>query len=67
MGERLTELEKQAHDIAGTVFNLASPKQLGEILFDKLGFRGVKKKKKNRDRPICNRRKYLRAVRTSFS
>lgn len=43
MGERLTELEKQAHDIAGTVFNLASPKQLGEILFDKLGLEGGKK------------------------
>jgi DNA polymerase-1 len=43
MGERLIELEKQAHDIAGTVFNLASPKQLGEVLFDKLGLEGGKK------------------------
>ena len=43
MGERLLGLEKQAHDIAGTVFNLASPKQLGEILFDKLGIAGGKK------------------------
>lgn len=43
MGERLSELEKQAHDIAGTAFNLASPKQLGEILFDKLALEGGKK------------------------
>ena len=43
MGERLLTLEKQAHDIAGTVFNLASPKQLGEILFDKLALEGGKK------------------------
>ncbi len=36
LGERLHELEAEAHDLAGQAFNLGSPKQLGEILFDKL-------------------------------
>ncbi|MEQ9465401.1 MAG: DNA polymerase I [Haliea sp.] len=36
LGERLQELEAEAHDLAGQAFNLGSPKQLGEILFDKL-------------------------------
>ena len=43
MGERLLVLEKQAHDIAGQAFNLASPKQLGEVLFEKLAIAGGKK------------------------
>lgn len=34
--ERLTALEAKAHEIAGESFNLASPKQLQEILFNKL-------------------------------
>mgnify|MGYP002655788328 CR=1 FL=1 len=34
---RLTALEKQAYALAGQPFNLASTKQLQEILFDKLG------------------------------
>jgi DNA polymerase-1 len=33
---RLSELEKQAFELAGQPFNLASPKQLGAILFEKL-------------------------------
>lgn len=36
LGQRLTELEKQAHELAGEPFNLSSPKQLGVILFEKL-------------------------------
>ncbi len=36
LGQRLDELEKQAHEIAGEPFNLGSPKQLGIILFEKL-------------------------------
>ncbi len=43
--ERAHELEKQAHNIAGEQFNLASPKQLGEILFDKMNLKGGKKTK----------------------
>ncbi|NHB93985.1 DNA polymerase I [Photorhabdus cinerea] len=40
---RLDELEKEAHELAGEVFNLASPKQLQAILFEKLHLPVVKK------------------------
>ncbi|MDP8162541.1 DNA polymerase I [Pasteurella skyensis] len=40
---RLIELEEQVHNEAGEVFNLASPKQLQEILFNKLGLPVLKK------------------------
>ncbi|HAN27622.1 MAG TPA: DNA polymerase I [Haliea salexigens] len=36
LGERLQQLEAEAHDLAGEAFNLGSPKQLGEILFKRL-------------------------------
>jgi DNA polymerase-1 len=42
-GERLMALEKQAFDAAGQPFNLGSPKQLGEILFERLKLPVVKK------------------------
>jgi DNA polymerase-1 len=37
LGNKLAELEREAHKIAGEEFNLGSPKQLGVILYDKLG------------------------------
>ncbi len=37
LGERLVALERQAFELAGQEFNLGSPKQLGTILYDKLG------------------------------
>ncbi|MGL5599225.1 MAG: DNA polymerase I, partial [Aeromonas sp.] len=40
---RLAELEQQAHGLAGQEFNLSSPKQLGEVLFTKLGLPIIKK------------------------
>ncbi len=40
---RLTQLERQAHELAGEPFNLASTKQLQEILFTKLGLPILKK------------------------
>ena len=40
---RLAELESQASELAGQPFNLASPKQLGEILFEKLELPVIKK------------------------
>ena len=40
---RLAELEAQAHEIAGGPFNLSSPKQLGEVLFEKLQLPVIKK------------------------
>ena len=43
LGLRLNEIEQQAYELAEQPFNLASPKQLGEILFGKLGL-PVKKK-----------------------
>jgi DNA polymerase-1 len=42
---RMADLEEAAHKAAGEVFNLGSPKQLGEILYDKLGIAGGKKGK----------------------
>ena len=36
IGLRLDTLQKQAFELAGEEFNLASPKQLGHILFEKL-------------------------------
>ncbi|WP_439115003.1 DNA polymerase I [Hydrogenophaga sp.] len=43
LGSRIYALEQEAFEIAGQPFNLASPKQLGEIFFDKLGLPVVKK------------------------
>jgi DNA polymerase-1 len=43
LGEKMLAIEAQAHDAAGQPFNLNSPKQIQEILFDKLGL-PVKKK-----------------------
>ncbi|MEQ3696392.1 MAG: DNA polymerase I [Pseudomonadales bacterium] len=43
LGETISRLEVQAHEIAGETFNLGSTKQLGEILYNKLGI-PVKKK-----------------------
>ena len=43
IGQKIMALEAQAYELAGQPFNLASPKQLGEILFTKLGL-PVKKK-----------------------
>tara|TARA_B100001245_G_scaffold173899_3_gene132336 strand:+ start:4477 stop:7272 length:2796 start_codon:yes stop_codon:yes gene_type:complete len=40
---RLQELEQEAHNCAGQVFNLGSPKQLAEILFEKQGLPVIKK------------------------
>ncbi len=43
LGQRIVALEEEAYAIAGQPFNLSSPKQLGEIFFDKLGLPVVKK------------------------
>ncbi|MDR2014642.1 MAG: DNA polymerase I [Azoarcus sp.] len=37
LGRRLLDLEREAHALAGESFNLGSPRQLGEILFGRLG------------------------------
>lgn len=43
LGMRLVELENKAYELADQKFNLGSPKQLQEILFDKLGIKPIKK------------------------
>lgn len=43
--ETIAALETEIHEIAGQPFTIGSPKQLGEILFDKLGYKGGKKGK----------------------
>jgi len=43
LGGRLRELEAQAHELAGGEFNLGSPKQLGQILFERLQLPVIKK------------------------
>lgn len=42
---RIGELEKGIHDQAGCIFNVNSPKQLGEVLFERLNLSGGKKTK----------------------
>ncbi|BBV94727.1 DNA polymerase I [Pseudomonas monteilii] len=37
LGVKMAELEQRAYELAGEEFNLGSPKQLGSILYDKLG------------------------------
>jgi DNA polymerase-1 len=43
LGQRIMQLEAEAHALAGQPFNLGSPKQIGEIFFGKLGLPVVKK------------------------
>ncbi len=43
LGEKLVALERQAFEMAGEEFNLASPKQLGVILYEKLGLPVISK------------------------
>jgi DNA polymerase I len=43
LAERMLALEREAYELAGQPFNLGSPKQIGEILFNRLGL-PVKKK-----------------------
>ena len=42
---RMDALQTEIHALAGEQFNIASPKQLGEILFDRMGLKGGKKAK----------------------
>lgn len=43
--DRIQELEQEIHALAGEEFNILSPKQLGEVLFEHLGLPGGKKTK----------------------
>ncbi len=43
--QKMAGLEAEIHELAGEAFNVGSPKQLGEILFDKMGIEGGKRGK----------------------
>jgi len=43
--QKMAGLEDEAYELAGDKFNMGSPKQIGEILFDKMGLEGGKKTK----------------------
>ncbi|MDD3402645.1 MAG: DNA polymerase I [Hespellia sp.] len=45
LGSRIVELEKDIYEMADEIFNINSPKQLGVILFEKMGLPGGKKTK----------------------
>ena len=66
IGQKMLDLERRAHELAGGPFNLASPKQLCDILFERLKLKVVKKtpsgspsvdeevlEKLAEDHPIC--------------
>ncbi|MCB9975927.1 MAG: DNA polymerase I [Rhodospirillales bacterium] len=44
-GKSLMVLEEEIHALAGHPFNVASPKQVGEVLFNEMGFKGGSKTK----------------------
>jgi DNA polymerase-1 len=43
--QRMAALEAEIHGLAGSAFNVGSPKQLGEVLFDQMGISGGRKGK----------------------
>ena len=49
--KEISEIEKNIYEIAGTTFNIGSPKQLGEILFEKLDIKAPAKKTKTGQYP----------------
>jgi DNA polymerase-1 len=66
LGQKMLDLERKAHDLAGGPFNLGSPKQLCDVLFNRLGLKTIKKtptgapsvdeevlEKLAEDHPIC--------------
>ncbi len=43
LGQKMLDLEKKAHELGGGPFNLGSPKQLCDVLFNRLGLKTIKK------------------------
>ncbi len=52
LAERLAELKNEIHQIAGGEFNIDSPAQLSEVLFDRLGLPVIKKTKTGRSTDV---------------
>ena len=48
LGEEMGQVEEEIYEVAGERFNVASPVQLGEILFEKLGYPVLRKTKKTK-------------------
>jgi len=48
LATRLVKLEEEIYELAGQSFNLASPQQLGEVLFERLGYPVIKKTRKTK-------------------
>lgn len=52
---RMNQIEEEVHQLAGMEFNIASPKQVGEVLFDRLKI--VEKAKKTKTGSMSLRKK----------
>ena len=46
MNNKLSKIEGRIYEIAGEIFNINSPRQVGEVLFEKLGLKAKKKRGK---------------------
>ena len=60
--EEMNRIEKEIHELAGTDFNIASPKQVGEVLFDRLKI--VDKPKKTKTGQYVTSEEVLESLRT---
>ena len=58
---RMKQIEEEVHQLAGTPFNIASPKQVGEILFDRLKI--VEKAKKTKTGQYVTSEEVLESLR----
>ena len=60
--ERLTQIEQEIYELAGFTFNIASPKQVGEVLFDRIKI--VEKAKKTKSGQYSTSEEVLEGLRT---
>lgn len=60
--EEMNRIEQEIHELAGTDFNIASPKQVGEVLFDRLKI--VDKPKKTKTGQYVTSEEVLESLRT---
>lgn len=62
--EQMERIEKEIYDLAGETFNIASPKQVGEVLFDKLKI--VEKPKRQRQGNMSLRKRFSKVFATNI-